>query len=139
MDLDNQLIIFTHNKLFLDSIETTAKAHVCKTIDSACNKNKGKHIFLYETQSEGISRKGVIAQKSKEDANLFLSRAEEKLNQSPLEETNAVCANLRQAIEEIIDEVVFNKLSPNKFSNKNGVIALSFPYNSPIITNLFRF
>ena len=122
MDLDNQLIIFTHNKLFLDSIETTSKAHVCKTIDSACNKNKGKHIFLYETQSEGISRKGVIAQKAKEDANLFLSRAEEKLNQSPLEETNAVCANLRQAIEEIIDEVVFNKLSPNKFSNKNGRI-----------------
>lgn len=119
MDLENQLIIFTHNRLFLDSIETTSKGHVCKGIDSACNKKKGKHIFLYETQSEGSSRKGVIAEKAKETSKMFLDRAEEKLSQSPLVGRSEVCVNIRQAIEEIIDESVFNGQVPNKFSNKN--------------------
>lgn len=122
MDLDNQLIVFTHNKLFLDSFETTSKGHVCKGIDSACGKTKGKHIFLYETQSEGVFRKGIVSEKARENADLFLRRAEEKLLQVPLLETAPVCANIRQAIEEIIDEVVFNRLTPNKFSNKNGRI-----------------
>lgn len=119
MDLENQLIIFTHNRLFLDSIETTSKGHVCKGIDSACNKKKGKHIFLYETQSEGSSRKGVIAEKAKETSKMFLDRAEEKLSKSPLVGRSEVCVNIRQAIEEIIDESVFNGQVPNKFSNKN--------------------
>lgn len=122
MDLDNQLIIFTHNKLFLDSIETSSKGHVCKGIESACNKTKGKHIYLYETQSESRTKKGVIAEKAKENARWFISRAEIKLQQSPFTESEAVCSNLRHAIEAIIDEKIFNNQVPNKFSNKNARI-----------------
>lgn len=60
MDLDNQLLIFTHSKLFLDCIETTKKGHVCSSLNSSCPKTRGKHIFLYETISEGQSRKGIV-------------------------------------------------------------------------------
>ncbi len=122
MSLDNQLIVFTHNSLFLNSFESTSKGHVCKGIDSACGKTKGKHIYLYETQSEGISRKGIVTEKAMENADLFLRRAEEKLLQVPLTEAAPVCANIRQAIEEIIDEIVFNRLTPNKYSNKTDRI-----------------
>ena len=122
MDLDNQIVIFTHNKLFLDCIETTQKGHICKGIDSACAKTRGKHIFLYETSSEGQSRKGVVAEKKKRDSNYYLSKAENYLSASPFTEVEATCSCIREAVENIIDEIVFNGLIPNKFSNKNGRI-----------------
>lgn len=93
-----------------------------KGIESACNKTKGKHIYLYETQSESRTKKGVIAEKAKENARWFISRAEIKLQQSPFTESEAVCSNLRHAIEAIIDEKIFNNQVPNKFSNKNARI-----------------
>lgn len=53
LKLNNQIIVFTHNKMFLDSFAVSEFGHFCKTYNSACNKVKGKHILVYETQSEG--------------------------------------------------------------------------------------
>lgn len=122
MDLDNQIIVFTHNKLFLDCIETSAKGHVCKGVDSACSKTRGKHIFIYETSSEGKSRKGVVVERKKRDSDYYLSKAENYLSKSPFTEVEATCSCIREAVENIIDEIVFNGLAPNKYSNKNGRI-----------------
>ena len=122
MDLDNQIVVFTHNKLFLDCIETTSKGHVCKGIDSACARMRGKHIFLYETCAEGKSRKGVVAERKKRDSDYYLSKAENYLSILPFTEVEATCSCIREAVENIIDEIVFNGLAPNKFSNKNGRI-----------------
>lgn len=122
MNLDNQIVVFTHNKLFLDCIETIPKGHICKGIDSACSKTRGKHIFLYETSSEGKSRKGVVFERRKRDSDYYLSKAENYLSTSPFTEAEATCSCIREAVENIIDEIVFNGLAPNKYSNKNGRI-----------------
>lgn len=53
LQIDNQIIIFTHNRMFLDSFSESSNGHFCKTYDTVCNKNKGRHILLYETLSEG--------------------------------------------------------------------------------------
>lgn len=45
LSLENQLLIFNHNRLFQNAFETAKAGHVCKTIDSACNK-QGKHILV---------------------------------------------------------------------------------------------
>ena len=61
MNIDNQIIVFTHNKMFLDCFECSEDGHICKGINSACSSTRGKHIYLYETQSEGKNKKGVIS------------------------------------------------------------------------------
>ncbi len=59
LKLDNQVILFNHNRLFLDAFEAAKGNHICKTIDSACNDKKGKHIRVYKVNSEGQNTKGV--------------------------------------------------------------------------------
>ena len=122
MDLDNQLLIFTHSKLFLDCIETTKKGHVCSRLNSSCPKTRGKHIFLYETISEGQSRKGIVTEKGKNNSTYYLDKAETYLRTSPFSDNEATCSCIREAVENIIDEIIFNGQIPNKFSNKNGKI-----------------
>ena len=63
LQIDNQVILFTHNRMFLESFGESSNGHFCKTYDTACNKNKGRHILLYETLSEGKNSKGVISRK----------------------------------------------------------------------------
>ena len=51
LKLDNQTIVFTHNKLFLDAFETAKSHHVCKNYDGGCSNNSKPHIYLYSVQS----------------------------------------------------------------------------------------
>lgn len=119
LQLDNQVIIFTHNRMFLDSISGSDYGHLCKNFNSnGCNKTKGKHIFIYQVKSEGISEKGVITSKINDNANGYLSDAKELLTQTPFNEELKVCALLRNAIDHIIDEIVFNNQTPRKYSIK---------------------
>ena len=119
LQLDNQVIIFTHNRMFLDSISGSDYGHLCKNFNSnGCNKTKGKHIFIYQVKSEGISEKGVITSKINDNANGYLSDAKKLLTQTPFNEELKVCALLRNAIDHIIDEIVFNNQTPRKYSIK---------------------
>lgn len=119
LQLDNQVVIFTHNRMFLDSISGSDYGHLCKDFTSnGCNKTKGKHIFIYQIKSEGISEKGVITSKIKDNAKGYLSDAKELLSQTPFDEELKVCALLRNAIDQIIDEIVFNNQTPRKYSIK---------------------
>lgn len=119
LQLDNQVVIFTHNRMFLDSISGSDYGHLCKDFTSnGCNKTKGKHIFIYQIKSEGISEKGVITSKINDNAKGYLSDAEELLSQTPFDEELKVCALLRNAIDQIIDEIVFNNQTPRKYSIK---------------------
>ena len=119
LQLDNQVVIFTHNRMFLDSISGSDYGHLCKNFTSnGCNKTKGKHIFIYQIKSEGISEKGVITSKINDNAKGYLRDAEELLSQTPFDEELKVCALLRNAIDHIIDEIVFNNQIPRKYSIK---------------------
>ncbi len=123
LKLDNQVILFNHNRLFLDAFETSKENHVCKTIDSDCNKSKGKHIRIYQVSSEGKDAKGVLSNYKSNRAKEHISEAKRLLQKSPFLEELKVASLLRKTVECVIDEVIFNSQLPTKYSNKNSRIA----------------
>lgn len=60
LELENQIVLFVHNRLFLDAFESSRDNHVCRTIDTDCSKNRGKHIKIYEVISHGKNSKDVL-------------------------------------------------------------------------------
>lgn len=124
MSLNNQIIIFTHNKMFLDCFETGSEGHICKNVNGGCGKSKGKHIFLYETLSDGQDKKGIIKIKHTENLNTYISDIEKLLSENPLSDNSKqlVCGKLRKAVEFAIDEIILNNQVPTKYSNKNSRI-----------------
>lgn len=122
LKLDNQVILFNHHRLFLDAFETSKNDHVCKTVDSSCNNNKGKHVLIYQVLSEGKSRKGVLTPYKGESIDNLLTKASELVSNSPFTQENEVAAILRRVIESIIDDKILNRVVPTKYSNKNNRI-----------------
>ena len=124
MSLNNQIIIFTHNKMFLDCFEISSVGHICKNVNGGCSKSKGKHIFLYETLSDGQDKKGIIKIKHTENLNTYISDIEKLLSENPLSDNSKqlVCGKLRKAVEFAIDEIILNNQVPTKYSNKNSRI-----------------
>ncbi|QWV00072.1 AAA family ATPase [Francisella salimarina] len=118
LKLDNQTIVFTHNKLFLDAFETAKSHHVCKNYDGGCSNNSKPHIYLYSVQSEGKSSKGIVLPKKIDKAETHLDDVNKYLSESPFSKYNECANKLRKAVECIIDEVVFNGLVPTKYSSK---------------------
>lgn len=123
LKLDNQVILFNHNRLFLDAFETSKGNHICKTIDSDCNDKRGKHIRVYKVNSEGQNTKGVLSNYKSNKAKEHISEAKRILKKSPFTEELKTASLLRKAVECIIDEVILNNQIPRKYSNKNNPIA----------------
>jgi len=123
LKLENQVILFNHNRLLLDAFETSKENHICKTIDTDCNKSKGKHIRVYQVNSEGQNLKGVLVSYKSNKANNHISEAKKLVEKSPFEDELKVASLLRKSIECVIDEVIFNNQLPTKYSNKNSRIA----------------
>jgi len=140
LKLDNQVILFNHNRLFLDAFETSKENHICKTIDSDCNKSKGKHIRIYQVSSEGKNAKGILRNYKSNKAEEHISEAKKLLQRSPFEDELKVASLLRKTVECVIDEVIFNCQLPTKYSNKNSRIAWGelkkLNNNSSVIDNL---
>ena len=124
MVLNNQIIIFTHNKMFLDCFEISSGGHICKNVNGGCSTLKGKHIFLYETLSDGKDKKGIIKIKRTENLKTYISDIEKLLSENPLSDNSKqlICGKLRKAVEFAIDEIILNRQIPSKFSNKNSRI-----------------
>jgi energy-coupling factor transporter ATP-binding protein EcfA2 len=123
LKLENQVILFNHNRLFLDAFETSKENHICKTIDIDCSKSKGRHIRIYQVNSEGKNSKGVLVNYRSNKANNHLLEAKELLSTSPFEEELQVASLLRKSVECMVDEVIFNHQLPTKYSNKSSRIA----------------
>nr|MBP7432413.1 hypothetical protein [bacterium] len=121
LSLDNQLIIFNHNRLFQDAFETAKGSHICKTFDTQCNK-QGKHILVYNVSSESKSRKGVLCFYKSNNSKIHIDEAIRELKKSPFTEHTKVAGMLRKAVECIVDEKILNGVIPTKYSNKNNRI-----------------
>jgi len=124
LNLDNQIILFNHNRLFLDAFETSKANHICKNFDGGCNSN-GKHIRIYQINNEGLNAKGVLSNYKLNKARVHIKEANSLLNKSPFDNELKVASLLRKTVECVIDEVVFNNQLPTKYSNKNSRIAWS--------------
>lgn len=123
LKLENQIVLFNHNKLFLDAFETSKRNHICQTIDSDCNNAQGKHIRIYQVNSEGVNSKGVLSNYKANKAKFHIKEAKKILKQSPFNDELKTANLIRKAVECTIDEVIFNNQVPTKHSNKNRRIA----------------
>lgn len=121
LGFSNQVIVFCHNKLFLDGFENSKGNHICKTIDSACNDSKGKHIRVYRIASNG-NAKGLLSNYKGDNSNALLGEAKKELNKTYFEENMKVSILIRRAVEKIIDEDVYKNELPPKVSNKTNRI-----------------
>ena len=122
LSLDNQVIIFSHNKLFIDAFECSKQNHICKTTDTACCNANGKHIKIYSVSSEGKNHKGVLTNYKGNHAKNHIDSAKKLLQKTPFSNEKEVASFLRRAIECVIDEKILNNFVPTKFSNKNSRI-----------------
>lgn len=122
LSLDNQIILFNHNRLFLDAFETAKEHHICKNIDSGCNTTRGKHIIIYDVISQGKNSKGVLRNHKANFGKTHLEEAKHLLSKTPFDEETKVSNLIRLTVECSIDEVVFNRQVPTKYSNKNSRI-----------------
>ena len=120
LDFDNQVIVFCHNRLFLDGFETSKSNHVCKNFDSCCN-NKGKHIFIYKIYGDG-KEKGILSNYKSDNSDSIIKEVNYRLSKRPFDDSYGVSILLRRAVEKIIDEEVFKHLLPPRVSNKNSRI-----------------
>lgn len=126
LQLGNQIVVFTHNRMFYDAIKGSEYGHSCKDCQGGCSNNKGKHIYVYEVKSEGPNDAGVITLNLKNNAKGYLEEAKVLLNISPFTEELKVCALLRNAVDHIIDEIVFNNQVPRKYSMKGQTQSISW-------------
>jgi len=122
LQMDNQVILFNHNRLFLDAFESSKPNHVCKTTDTDCPKEKGKHIKVYEVISQGKNLKGILRNYKGNFAKYHIREAKSLLNAVPFREEIKVANLLRITVECTVDEIVFNHQVPTRFSNKNSRI-----------------
>lgn len=118
LDMNNQVIVFCHNRLFLDGFETSRENHVCKTNQSCCD-SKGKHILIYRVYGDN-KEKGILSNYRGETSEALIREAERKLNKRPFDENYSVAILLRRAVEKIIDEKVYRYQLPPRVSNKNS-------------------
>lgn len=112
----HQLIIFTHNRLFYDSLlywgENTKDSsnqkshHICKNyITQGCN-GKGCHVYTYRVDRESKDRTGRILEAQNESLNYYIAKAEDDLKGTY--SVSVVAGYLKSAIEHCIDEKVLN-------------------------------
>ncbi|WMB29675.1 AAA family ATPase [Streptococcus didelphis] len=62
LELENQIIIFSHNQYFFDLLTTQKQLlHSCKENNyNGCTNKSGKHLLIYEVSSDGINDAGYI-------------------------------------------------------------------------------
>lgn len=122
LNFNNQVIVFCHNRLFLDAFETSKKNHVCKNFDScSCTPDKGKHIFIYQVYGDG-KEKGILSNYKGDNSESLIRDANKRLKSRPFTDNYGVSILLRRAVEKIIDEEVFKHQLPPRVSNKNSRI-----------------
>lgn len=122
LELDNQIIIFTHNILFLSYFENSSNCHICKNYSNGCSKNKGKHIYLYDIKEETQTSKGIIMIRLEDNYETHIELAKDILNKKDADYERSASIQIRYAIECLIDEKILLNIEPQKYSGKNNRI-----------------
>lgn len=111
-----QVVIFTHDKLFYDSLvywggdlkddQGTKTHHICKNyVTGGCNA-VGCHVYTYTVDRESKDKTGRVFERQNESCDYFISKAEQEMKGSYSVPT--VASFLKSAIEHYMDEKVLN-------------------------------
>jgi len=114
---DRQIIIFTHNKLFYDSLvywgnnlkdeKNNKTHHICKNYtQKGCNGN-GCHVYTYKVDREAKDKTGRIFKAQNESCRYFVEKAENEMKGDY--SLSCVSGYLKSAIEHYIDEKILLK------------------------------
>lgn len=122
MSADRQVIIFTHNKHFYDSLIYWANRlkddhdqkmhHICKNYASGGCSGRGHHVLTYKADKRSKKETGYITEYQIESSEYFIKKAEQEIagdNSVP-----TISGHLKSAIEYYIDEKILLKTGLNK-------------------------
>lgn len=114
-----QIIIFTHNKLFYESLvywgnnlkdkKNNKTHHICKNYTEKGCSDAGCHVYTYKVDKESKDKTGRIFEAQNESCNYFIEKAENEMKKSY--SVSSVSGYLKSAIEYYIDEKILNKQS----------------------------
>ena len=116
----NQVIIFTHNDLLMYELVEHRDVKVFKNQTSSRVSPK-THMLAYDVCAD-INAKGYILPHDKRKSDYFLDLADQSLQVSPFLSSEPTIIYMRRAIEELVDEKVFNNLAPLRFRGHNANI-----------------
>lgn len=120
--LDNQIIIFSHNLLLQSSLANLKPIHECGVNQRASCCKTGKHLFMYQVNSYGRDKKGVLTEMKQDNVPNNLRKAKVLLDEVPFTQGIAIGGILRHTIELIIDENIFKKQIPVRFHGRKDTI-----------------
>lgn len=116
----NQVIIFTHNDILMYELIEHKDVTVFK--NPTIHRSSPKvHLLAYDVCAD-INAKGYIMPHEKRKSDYFLDLADRFLHVTPFLSSEPTIIYLRRAIEELIDEKVFNNLTPLRFRGHNANI-----------------
>ena len=129
-----QVIIFTHNILFYNSLlywgvhlksnnnSGSRTHHICKKGYSKgnCNNSQGHHIYTYKLEKEENGKTGIILEAPNESCAYYIEKV--KMDMSGNYSHSSVAGDLKLAIEHYIDEKILNKQSLVKNKPRKGII-----------------
>ena len=120
LDLDHQVIVFTHNGIL--SRELAEHRNVTVFKPSISNRVSPKrHMLVYDVLSD-INATGYVMSRGSVKSDYFLDKADEALKVTPFLTSEPTIAYLRRAVEEMVDEKVFQKLSPLRYRGHSSTI-----------------
>ena len=118
MSLDRQIIIFTHNRLFYDSlVDWSYKLkneagdrthHVCKNYTASGCNGAGNHVLTYKLERVDRENIGKVIEAKQENCEYYLNEA--KLHIETKSNTSIIGSSLKSAIEHYIDENIMLKI-----------------------------
>lgn len=120
LSFNNQIIVFTHYQLFMNSLSSTGNGHFCdKYGESTCGK-KNKHIFVYEID-ENLFKKGIVYRYSQRDSNTIITKIEKEISTIDSSDLKDVPKNMRKCVEYLIDEIILKEQLLRKYSGGDNI------------------
>lgn len=120
LSLNNQIVVFTHYQLFMNSLSSTSKGHFCdKYGESTCGK-QNKHIFVYEID-ENLFKKGIVNRYSQRNSKTIITKIEEEILTIDSRDLKDVPKNMRKCVEYLIDEVILKEQLLRKYCGGENI------------------
>lgn len=120
LSLNNQIVVFTHYQLFMNSLSSTSKGHFCdKYGESTCGK-KNKHIFAYEID-ENLFKKGIVNRYSQRNSKTIITKIEKEISTIDSSDLKDVPKNMRKCVEYLIDEVILKEQLLRKYCGGDNI------------------
>lgn len=111
-----QVVIFTHNQLFYDSLifwgnnlkdeKNNQTHHICRNYTQKGCNGKGCHIYTYRVDREAKDKTGRVFEAQNESCGYFIEKAKKELKGDY--SLGCVANYLKEAIEHYIDENILN-------------------------------